>query len=57
MLLSQPGVVNREVCSVTTVGTRTFCYLDSNACFEANSKFKEEVSISESQATSWEAYV
>jgi DNA mismatch repair protein MSH6 len=26
-----PKVVNREVCSVLTVGTRTFCYLDDTA--------------------------
>lgn len=25
-----PKVVNREVCSVMTLGTRTFCYLDDN---------------------------
>ena len=25
-----PKVVNREVCSILTLGTRTFCYLDDN---------------------------
>lgn len=27
----KPKVVNREVCSVMTIGTRTFCYLDEKA--------------------------
>ena len=26
-----PGVVNREICSIMTLGTRTFCYLDDQA--------------------------
>ena len=30
----KPQVVNREVCSVSTVGTRTYCYLDDSKCFE-----------------------
>lgn len=27
-----PKVVNREVCSILTLGTRTFCYLDDESC-------------------------
>jgi DNA mismatch repair protein MSH6 len=27
-----PKVVNREVCSILTMGTRTFCYLDDESC-------------------------
>jgi len=27
----KPSVVNREVCSVTTAGTRTFCYMDDDS--------------------------
>lgn len=29
-----PKVVNREVCSIMTMGTRTFCYLDGEGLFE-----------------------
>lgn len=28
---SAPKVVNREVCSILTLGTRTFCYLDDDS--------------------------
>jgi DNA mismatch repair protein MSH6 len=28
------GVVNREVCAVTTIGTRTYCFLDDDKIFE-----------------------
>ncbi|GMH78533.1 hypothetical protein TL16_g07839 [Triparma laevis f. inornata] len=38
----KPSVVNREVCAVTTVGTRTFCFLDSDRCFDKDSKFGSE---------------
>jgi DNA mismatch repair protein MSH6 len=31
------GVVNREVCAVSTVGTRTFCYMDTDTLFADNS--------------------
>jgi DNA mismatch repair protein MSH6 len=27
-----PKVVNREICSILTIGTRTFCYLDDESC-------------------------
>jgi DNA mismatch repair protein MSH6 len=30
-----PKVVNREVCSVLTIGTRTFCYLDDTSTIDA----------------------
>mmetsp|Transcript_3918 Transcript_3918/g.7901 ORF Transcript_3918/g.7901 Transcript_3918/m.7901 type:complete len:1338 (-) Transcript_3918:11-4024(-) len=33
----KPGVVNREVCAVTTIGTRTFCFLDDDKIFEKKS--------------------
>eukprot|EP00978_Attheya_sp_CCMP212_P018533 scaffold50814_cov41-Attheya_sp.AAC.4 len=36
----KPKVVNREVCSILTVGTRTFCYLDNDSALaeEANGR-------------------
>jgi DNA mismatch repair protein MSH6 len=30
-----PKVVNREVCSILSLGTRTFCYLDERSALEA----------------------
>lgn len=30
-----PKVVNREVCSILTLGTRTFCYLDDESCLRS----------------------
>lgn len=32
---SAPKVVNREVCSILTLGTRTFCYLDDTSTIES----------------------
>jgi len=32
-----PQVVNREVCSILTLGTRTFCYLDDTGILQENS--------------------
>ena len=29
----KPQVVNREVCSITTAGTRTYCYMDDTSIF------------------------
>lgn len=33
----KPAVVNREVCSVTTAGTRTFCYMDDDSALAMES--------------------
>ena len=34
---NKPKVVNREVCSIVTAGTRTFCYMDDISCLAQNS--------------------
>ena len=39
----KPGVVNREVCSVTSIGTRTYCFLDDDKVFSDTAKANANV--------------
>jgi DNA mismatch repair protein MSH6 len=38
-----PKVVNREVCSVLTIGTRTFCYLDDTSSIIDDSSASDQL--------------
>ena len=41
----KPKVVNREVCSIVTAGTRTFCYMDDISCLDQHSGVNDNVGI------------